>query len=120
SSRRRHTRSDRDWSSDVCSSDLGEQVLRDDEPERGVAEQGERLVVGRRGVLVRVRGVGEHPLQEVPVAEAVVEPALELRHADDVHYLRYLRTTSVAFVPPKPNAFDIATSTSCLRAWFGT
>src|SRR5206468_9236707 len=24
SSRRRHTRSDRDWSSDVCSSDLGE------------------------------------------------------------------------------------------------
>src|SRR3989440_1999300 len=27
SSRRRHTRSDRDWSSDVCSSDLGAQVL---------------------------------------------------------------------------------------------
>src|SRR5216683_5680721 len=27
SSRRRHTRSDRDWSSDVCSSDLGFSVL---------------------------------------------------------------------------------------------
>src|SRR5450432_4398859 len=27
SSRRRHTRSDRDWSSDVCSSDLGDQLL---------------------------------------------------------------------------------------------
>src|SRR5206468_9514020 len=28
SSRRRHTRSDRDWSSDVCSSDLNLQVTR--------------------------------------------------------------------------------------------
>src|SRR5699024_11680955 len=27
SSRRRHTRSKRDWSSDVCSSDLGEEAL---------------------------------------------------------------------------------------------
>src|SRR2546421_7544671 len=27
SSRRRHTRSDRDWSSDVCSSDLGPSVI---------------------------------------------------------------------------------------------
>src|SRR5216683_5408385 len=27
SSRRRHTRSDRDWSSDVCSSDLGDNAL---------------------------------------------------------------------------------------------
>src|SRR5699024_11941393 len=29
SSRRRHTRSKRDWSSDVCSSDLDERVTRD-------------------------------------------------------------------------------------------
>src|SRR5256886_10583143 len=29
SSRRRHTRFDCDWSSDVCSSDLGERTLRD-------------------------------------------------------------------------------------------
>src|SRR5206468_5664040 len=28
SSRRRHTRSDRDWSSDVCSSDLGRRCVR--------------------------------------------------------------------------------------------
>src|SRR5206468_7942864 len=27
SSRRRHTRSDRDWSSDVCSSDLGDELI---------------------------------------------------------------------------------------------
>src|SRR3989440_2264346 len=30
SSRRRHTRSDRDWSSDVCSSDLDSQLLMPD------------------------------------------------------------------------------------------
>src|SRR6266436_6957377 len=30
SSRRRHTRCSRDWSSDVCSSDLGKRVLLDD------------------------------------------------------------------------------------------
>src|SRR5206468_5142123 len=54
SSRRRHTRSDRDWSSDVCSSDLvgggpdrirasdeGRQ-LRVDGPQVGRAEGGER------------------------------------------------------------------------------
>src|SRR5206468_8924026 len=29
SSRRRHTRSDRDWSSDVCSSDLGDEPSSD-------------------------------------------------------------------------------------------
>ena len=81
-----------------------------------VAEERQRLVIGCGWVLVRVRGVGERPLEEGPVEEAVVEPALELRRADGIHYLRYLRKTSVAFVPPKPNAFDSATSTSCLRA----
>src|SRR2546426_11106038 len=98
----------------------GEQVLRDDEPERGVAEQRERLVVGRGRVFVRVRGVGERPLEEGGVAEAVAEPPLELRHPDGIHYSRCLRKTSVAFVPPKPKAFDSAISTSCLRAWVGT
>src|SRR5699024_11736122 len=34
SSRRRHTRSKRDWSSDVCSSDLGGVSVRPDEPVR--------------------------------------------------------------------------------------
>src|SRR2546421_3284525 len=34
SSRRRHTRSDRDWSSDVCSSDLGNQRFPDDTTDR--------------------------------------------------------------------------------------
>src|SRR6478672_3815920 len=38
SSRRRHTRSDRDWSSDVCSSDLRKQI---DELEELEAPEGE-------------------------------------------------------------------------------
>src|SRR2546429_6462942 len=36
SSRRRHTRCSRDWSSDVCSSDLIERQLRDTMRERGL------------------------------------------------------------------------------------
>src|SRR5262245_40490711 len=31
-------------------------------------------------------------------------------------YPLYVRKASVAFVPPKPNAFESATSTFCLRA----
>src|SRR2546422_7516053 len=33
SSRRRHTRCSRDWSSDVCSSDLGQRQLRESAPD---------------------------------------------------------------------------------------
>src|SRR5688572_31858133 len=53
SSRRRHTRFDCDWSSDVCSSDL---VLRRRELRqhcRWDAEEGERFVVARACTAVR-------------------------------------------------------------------
>src|SRR5207249_5575369 len=43
SSRRRHTRSKRDWSSDVCSSDLVGVVLRSREPLRGRARAVDKL-----------------------------------------------------------------------------
>src|SRR5206468_8734002 len=36
---RRHTRSDRDWSSDVCSSDLHGAVFREGGPVRGTADR---------------------------------------------------------------------------------
>src|SRR5206468_5330295 len=39
SSRRRHTRSDRDWSSDVCSSDLGELVSHQNHGDALAADQ---------------------------------------------------------------------------------
>src|SRR5206468_9373089 len=41
SSRRRHTRSDRDWSSDVCSSDLRRPVIGKDTLVIGISQSGE-------------------------------------------------------------------------------
>src|SRR6266513_5510680 len=46
SSRRRHTRSKRDWSSDVCSSDLGEARLRYHAPLRFDDEYDIKVRVG--------------------------------------------------------------------------
>src|SRR5207249_8134081 len=43
SSRRRHTRSKRDWSSDVCSSDLKDDALRVDVKPKPLAENDEAL-----------------------------------------------------------------------------
>src|SRR2546421_7184442 len=62
SSRRRHTRSDRDWSSDVCSSDLDE-LAPDDLP----------LLLGVGHALERV----EEPLASVHHAQRDEEAALE-------------------------------------------
>src|SRR6266699_4569536 len=47
SSRRRHTRCGRDWSSDVCSSDLGWTLIDPDDRPRltALAEEGRRTVV---------------------------------------------------------------------------
>jgi hypothetical protein len=75
-------------------------------------------------MLVGVRGMGERAGEQVAVGEPVSERALERAQArvGDLRRCQagYLRNASVAFVPPKPKAFDSATSTSCLRAWFGT
>ena len=93
-----------------------DQTLRHDERERGVAEERERLLVTRGRVLVGVRGVREGAIEEGRVAKPVAETGFEGRECQP----RYLRKASVAFVPPNPKAFEMATSTSCLRAWFGT
>src|SRR5436305_8205305 len=66
SSRRRHTRCGRDWSSDVCSSDLGGDGLAP-EP-RGVDAGAVALLQGAgRGVppplIVRIRQLGRRPLR---------------------------------------------------------
>ena len=77
-------------------------------------------------MLVGVRGVREGARQQLRIAEAIAETRLQAgapvraRVCLDRAYPRTLRKTSVAFVPPKPKAFDMTTSTSCLRAWFGT
>jgi hypothetical protein len=56
-------------------------VLGDDEAERGVADEGQRLVVGQGRMLVGVRRVGERAGQQVGVEEAVVQTPLELGEA---------------------------------------
>src|SRR5699024_12098121 len=61
SSRRRHTRSKRDWSSDVCSSDLGRREdagVGRDQP-RGQAGRAALRRGGQRGVYI-------HGLQHIP------------------------------------------------------
>src|SRR5690606_40792384 len=52
SSRRRHTRFSRDWSSDVCSSDLGPRG-------KGVRVRGLATVLGRTSVVVGGRASGQ-------------------------------------------------------------
>src|SRR5439155_14270358 len=53
SSRRRHTSWPRDWSSDVCSSDLGQRGLRGDRKRRwGVHDRDHALSADTRGSLL--------------------------------------------------------------------
>src|SRR5437867_568367 len=100
-----------------------EQPLGDDEPERGVPDEGETVLRDQRRVLVDVRGVGERAHEEAVIGEPVAERRFQggdRRGGQRRGYqARYLRKASVALVPPKPKAFDSAVSTSCLRAWFG-
>src|SRR5699024_9351160 len=87
SSRRRHTRSKRDWSSDVCSSDLGGAGLADDEPREnrrqepdprqqalgGLERRGERADQGVQLAVAQERdaegGPDQHGDQQVHGAE---------------------------------------------------
>src|SRR5690606_39579080 len=84
SSRRRHTRFSRDWSSDVCSSDLEAVVpvplaALDDEAEVP------RVVVAELHLAMDVRGVGRgHEVKPVArVAEAVLHAATDRRRSEE-------------------------------------
>src|SRR5206468_7731583 len=69
SSRRRHTRSDRDWSSDVCSSDLLGRIGSPPEGGyRGLASGGEPSAGGVRRL--------QDPLPEAPLSAAEEPQAL--------------------------------------------
>src|SRR5207302_8208139 len=48
SSRRRHTRFSRDWSSDVCSSDLSRRAVARQRVDHGLHERRERVVLEQR------------------------------------------------------------------------
>src|SRR5690606_597875 len=71
SSRRRHTSSSRDWSSDVCSSDLEVEFLR---PAGGYRSAGYRLAPGDgvdQRALANVRTAGEGDLRKVAIGQEV-------------------------------------------------
>src|SRR5207248_5722919 len=75
SSRRRHTRSYGDWSSDVCSSDLGPVQELQDGPETDHDESGDRAHGEKDDDQHRVRGkhqkiAGEHARDGARSAEA--------------------------------------------------
>jgi hypothetical protein len=95
----------------------GEEALGDDQSQRRVAQDRQRVLRGGRRMLGGVGGVGQRAEQERPVSEAMAQPALERLEVRGQP--RYLRKASVALVPPKPKALDSAYSTSTLRAWFG-
>src|SRR5699024_11458036 len=69
SSRRRHTRSKRDWSSDVCSSDLGADL----------AQQGTELVIVSSGAIAAA--LGPLGLPERPTAVALQQAAASVGQA---------------------------------------
>src|SRR5699024_4505130 len=64
SSRRRHTRSKRDWSSDVCSSDL--ETISKSKVERVTEADNIR-------VLIAAGGTGGHVYPAIAIADAVIE-----------------------------------------------
>src|SRR2546430_9448304 len=73
SSRRRHTRFDCDWSSDVCSSDLSERVLLATDPDR----EGEAIawhVASQLSNGGKVRRVLFHEITKDAVAHALAHP----------------------------------------------
>src|SRR2546421_1338674 len=98
SSRRRHTRSDRDWSSDVCSSDLGG-------PGRQfVSRNAPSLLNGGLGLFYlfwdgQVARAGFRPPPPGPAGEAFVTPAGPLPPR-----VPHTPPAPAAFPPPQPPA----------------
>src|SRR5438105_15505827 len=111
SSRRRHTRSTRDWSSDVCSSDLGTQRLPrfvGPGPARLMIFSGEPIsgrraaewglveeAVGPAEVFDRAAGIARTLAAQSPHALAVIKALL--RETDDARLRDGLRTETAAF-----------------------
>src|SRR5699024_11556929 len=75
SSRRRHTRSKRDWSSDVCSSDLPATRFSADEPlELAFSPDGSVLAVSQGEGVTLWDWQGSEPLAEIVDDTAMVSP----------------------------------------------
>src|SRR5437870_6670061 len=79
SSRRRHTRWPRDWSSDVCSSDLARALLRfDEEVSAAVLGPAGFVVIGADRPLLTV-GDDAHPVLRHTLADEIIHRSEERR-----------------------------------------
>src|SRR2546421_8835007 len=89
SSRRRHTRSDRDWSSDVCSSDLVQLVLSRDLARKVIAD----LKLGERAEFDPVlRGIS--PLRHMLTLTGLAKDPLKMSPEERVLESWYERLTA--------------------------
>src|SRR5690554_7274637 len=80
SSRRRHTRCGRDWSSDVCSSDLGLMPPRPEaKPREAKMPRRGTLFVGKKGIIVTESGGNNPKIYPTKLAEKYKEPRSEER-----------------------------------------
>src|SRR5215510_15906620 len=85
SSRRRHTRWPRDWSSDVCSSDLdAEDGYRKDRQERADADGGVRARVTASTIMSYVT-IPMHASHQDDLLRLWKENLTGLEHSDDLH-----------------------------------
>src|SRR5216683_7252512 len=100
SSRRRHTRSDRDWSSDVCSSDLINKRLVDAARKHGVVVRlkgGDPMLFGRAQEEIDALRKAGIDFEVVPGVTAATAASAELR----VSLTRRGLARHVAFVTPR-------------------
>ena len=72
------------------------------------------VITGIGLVTLLAQDLDQVPLERQP---CVVAARVPLHRAQSP---LYRASTSAALVPPKPKLFDIAMSTRCSRAWFGT
>src|SRR5207249_5855383 len=124
SSRRRHTRSKRDWSSDVCSSDLGEvalmvmiQVITSRAPaESPVVERGGDVASiaidsGSRGVILRAGPPDMEALIRVPPDQSGAAPAIVRGEQVVVRRLRGVGRGEIELNPRRPWKFKVQAPT---------
>src|SRR6266498_4842716 len=97
SSRRRHTRCGRDWSSDVCSSDLSDELKLDMQDKRTT-----RVLRGLQEHLIRLFGEGRRVVVLIDEAHAMPKETLgEIRLLSNLESNRHKLLQIVLFGQPE-------------------
>src|SRR5260221_14045340 len=108
SSRRRHTRSLCDWSSDVCSSDLAMEVALDGEcsqviVRRQPAANDLRLIVAITKTVTDLERIGDEAQKIARMAKSIHERGLDRRAPRTVH-VRHAAGRALAMLRSGPDA----------------